>query len=216
MFSAGFASIELFHQLAYAFGMRLYHKSILAFAFYLLAMVAYGHGGVSLLDDEICVIKIGFLNAHFTGFQPGDSGTEEFCEDIPKVSESVFVIDYLHDYLKEMRVDFRIIKDVRNFGFFANWDDVQSLGDSLADATVFYQRPQVQRSGVYTVNYRFEEPGMYIGIVTAKHVNDDKFYHAVFPFQVGGRDWGLIPLFIVLIVLTQLAYVYLNKRFRVG
>lgn len=172
---------------------------------------AQGHGGVSLLEDDVCIIKIGFLEAHFAGFQPGESGTEEFCEDMPKVAESVFVIDYLHDFLKQMPVDFRIIKDVENFGFFANWDNIESMGD-LQEATVFYQSPQIQRAGVYTVNYIFKDPGLYIGIVTAKHPLENKVYRAVFPFQVGGRSWGYIPLFVLLIGLAQAAYWYFNIR----
>ena len=69
------------------------------------------HGGVGMEDDK-CIITIGFLKAHFTGYQPKTNGTEEFCEDIPEVARSVFVIEYLHDFLKKMQVDFRIIKDV--------------------------------------------------------------------------------------------------------
>ena len=30
---------------------------------------ATAHGGVSM-EDDLCVIKIGFLKAHFTGYQP--------------------------------------------------------------------------------------------------------------------------------------------------
>jgi len=184
---------------------------ILLIAGWILSITLWAHGGVSLLDDDICIIKIGFLDAHFTGFQPDVSGTKEFCEDIPEVAESVFVIDYLHDFLKEMQVDFRIVKDVNNFGFFANWDDVQSMGD-LSASTVFYQPPKVERSGVYSVNFEFQEPGIYIGIVSARSPSEDKVYRAVFPFQVGSTNWGYIPLFILLIVLAQGAYLYLNKK----
>ena len=206
--------IETAASLAYAATMvsRTHIQQILLLLTSLaLSNTLSAHGGVSLLEDEVCIIKIGFLNAHFTGFQPKSSGTKEFCEDIPKVAESVFVIDYLHDFLKEMPVDFRIIKDVNNFGFFANWDDVQSMGD-LSTVTVFYQPPKVERSGVYSVNYAFQNPGIYIGIVTAKSPSDGKVYRAVFPFQVGSTNWGYIPLFILLIVLAQLAYLYLNKK----
>ncbi len=174
------------------------------------ASICHGHGGVSLLDDDVCIIKIGFLEAHFTGFQPSESGTEEFCEDIPKVSESVFVIDYLHDFLKEMPVDFRIVKDSTNLGYFASWEDLEKLGD-LTPQTVFYQAAGIEREGIYTVNYQFEEPGMYIGIVTAEHPTEDKVYRAVFPFEVGGKNWGYLPFFLLLIVFAQLGYWYINR-----
>ncbi len=170
---------------------------------------ATAHGGVGM-EDDVCVIKIGFLKAHFTGYQPKSYGTEEFCEDIPEVASSVFVIDYLHDFLKEMQVDFRIIRDVNNFGIFANWDDITGLEDIEQD-TVFYLPPVKQPNGVLTVNYDFQQAGGYIGIVTAVHPEKEKSYHAVFYFQVGGTDYGYLPLFIVLLVLAQVLYWFSNR-----
>ena len=207
----GLISIVSYLQLSYAVPMPRYCFTIIVFALiFLSANTVHGHGGV-LLEDDVCIIKIGFLDAHFTGFKPSETGTKEFCEDLPKVAESVFVIDYLHDFLKEMRVDFRIIKDVEQFGFYANWDDIQTM-DDIDSATVFYRRPTVERAGVYSVNYTFTEPGVYIGIVTAKHPDEDKTFRAVFPFQVGTTNWGLIPLFVLLIIAAQFAYLYLKKK----
>ncbi len=170
---------------------------------------ATAHGGVGM-EDDVCVIKIGFLKAHFTGYQPKSYGTEEFCEDIPEVASSIFVIDYLHDFLKEMQVDFRIIRDVNNFGVFANWDDITGLEDIEQD-TVFYLPPVKQPNGVLTVNYDFQQAGGYIGIVTAVHPEKEKSYHAVFYFQVGETDYGYLPLFIVLLVLAQALYWFSNR-----
>jgi hypothetical protein len=180
---------------------------------------ATAHGGV-VSDEDLCVLNIGFLMAHFTGYQPKARGAEEFCEDIPEVGESVFVIDYLHDFMKEMPVDFRIIKDVENFGQYAKWDDVTGLDDIERD-TIFYLPPEKRLDGVLTASYRFEHKGGYIGIVTAQHPTEDKDYNAVFFFQVGGTDYGYLPLFAALVVLVQLAYLagtgtlqrFLRRRF---
>jgi hypothetical protein len=172
--------------------------------FGLTHQVALAHGGV-VLEDDICVINIGFLKAHFTGYQPKSQGAEEFCEDIPDVAESVFVIDYLHDFLKNMRVDFRIINDVNDLGRFANWDDVSSLGD-LNPHTVYYDNAKQHTDGVLRVNYTFSQPGSYIGVVTAQHPTEDKLYNAVFQFTVGGTSYGYLPYLIALMVLLQLAY----------
>ena len=79
----------------------------------LLLMVnqsALAHGGV-VLEEDRCVINIGFLTAHFTVYQPESRANEEYCEDIPDVTNSVFVMEYLHDFLREMPVDFRIVED---------------------------------------------------------------------------------------------------------
>ncbi len=151
------------------------------------------------------MLKMGFLLAHFTIYQPQARGSEEFCEDIPEVGDSVFVLEYMHDFMKEMPVDFRIISDATELGTFANWDDVRALGD-LTSSTVFYQPPQQRVDGVLTARHRFDEPGGYIGIVTASHPTEDKSYNAVFFFRVGGWEMGYLPHFVLLIVLVQLIY----------
>jgi hypothetical protein len=187
----------------------------LLFSLALCNAVVFAHGGVAFEEDN-CVINIGFLKAHFTSYQPNARGNKEFCEDIPDVAESVFVIDYLHDFLNQIPVDFRIIEDVNNFGVFAKWADIRTLPDIDAD-TVFYQPPMRRPGGVMTVEYNFEKAGSYIGIVTAQHPTEDKVYRAVFQFQVGGRPYGYVPLILLFVVLAQLAY-WVNggglKRFR--
>ena len=127
------------------------------------------------MEDDKCVIKIGFLKAHFTGYQPLTNGTEEFCEDIPEVASSIFVIDYLHDFLKEMPVDFRIIRDVNNFGIFANWDDITSLEDIEKD-TVFYLPPVKQPGGVLTAKYDFKQGGKHKSAIRPEANNSQREY----------------------------------------
>ena len=158
-----------------------------------------------MLEEDRCVINIGFLTAHFTVYQPETRANEEFCEDIPDVTGSLFVMEYLHDFLREMPVDFRIIRDVNDVGEFARWEDVQAI-DDLEAATVYYQPPAIQANGNYTAEYAFAEKGTYIGVVTARHPDGEREYNAVFFFQVGGPDLGTIPLFIGLLVLLQLGY----------
>ena len=170
---------------------------------------ALAHGGVGMEDDK-CVIKIGFLEAHFTGYQPLTNATKEFCEDIPEVGSSVFVIDYLHDFLKEMQVDFRIVRDVNEIGIFANWEDIKNIKD-IDSATVYYLPPQKLPGGTLTAKHEFQEGGGYIGVVTAIHPEKEKTYRAVFFFQVGGSGFGYIPLFIALVILAQAVYFFNNK-----
>ena len=172
---------------------------------------AAAHGGVSL-EDDVCKLRIGFMEAHFTVYQPLSSGAEEFCEDIPDTTKSVFVLDYLHDFLKEMPVDFRIIRDTQNLGVYANRDDIADLED-IGNDTVFYQGPAKRPDGVLTVNYDFQQAGGYIGIVNARHPDKEKSYSAVFYFQVGGSDYGYLPLFILLVILVQGLYWLSNRWF---
>lgn len=172
---------------------------------------ARAHGSVAL-EDDLCVIDIDFLTAHFTIFQPESRGAEEFCEDVPGAARSVFIMEYLHELLQEMRVDFRIIRDETGTGRFADWDDILAMGD-LEPLTEYYQEPSIEPSGYYRASHEFTEQGSYIGIVTASHPTEARDYQAVFYFQVG-RDWGSFPLFIALIVLAQFGYWAANGGWR--
>lgn len=177
----------------------------LLFSFFFYS-TALGHGGVAF-EDDLCVINIDFMQAHFTVFQPETRDNEEFCEDIPDATNSVFVMEYLHTLLNEMAIDFRIIRDVDGLGRFASWEDVEAMGD-LEAVTVYYQEPVIEPGGYYRASHEFDARGTYIGIVTAEHPVEARSYNAVFYFQVGGRDWGTIPLFVALLLAMQFGYWY--------
>src|SRR5690606_41460347 len=99
----------------------------------LLPMTSFGHGGVSI-EDDVCVMQLATLKAHFTGYQPEYRATKEFCEDIPVVGRSIFVIDVISNELRDMHIDFRIIEDVNTIG---NNDVLEDLDGPkvLEDAT---------------------------------------------------------------------------------
>ena len=40
-------------------------------------------GMVGSLEDDLCVINVNFMQAHFTVFQPETRQNNEYCEDIP-------------------------------------------------------------------------------------------------------------------------------------
>ena len=174
------------------------------FASLLSSQYASAHGGVAF-ENDLCVINIDFLQAHFTVFQPETRESDEFCEDIPDVSRSVFVMEYLHSLLPEMYIDFRIIRDVNEVGKYATLEDVLAIED-LEAATVYYEPPRIEPGGFYTASYEFDAKGTYIGVVTADHPTEDRYYTAVFYFQVGGPDLGTLPLFLLLLVLLQTGY----------
>jgi hypothetical protein len=172
---------------------------------------AAAHGGV-VEEGDLCVIKVNYLRAHFKIYQPGASGHEQFCEDLPLASESVFVMEYLHDSLSQMAIDFRIIRDVTGKGRFARIEDIDAIED-LESATVYYQPPTVEPH-IYTVNYEFREEGDFIGIVSAEHPETGKIYAAVFPFEVGFVGFGYWPLIIGLLLFIQFQYLLMSGRLR--
>ncbi len=172
--------------------------------FLLFSSRLLAHGSVAFEDDR-CLINIDFMQAHFTVFQPETEGNDEFCENIPGVTRSVFVMEYLHTLLNEMEIDFRIVRDVNNVGRYATWEDIEAIED-LAEATVFYQGPRIEEGGYYRASHDFVERGSFIGVVTADHPTEDRAYNAVFFFRVGGRPLGTIPVFVALLIALQLGY----------
>ncbi|NNL95847.1 MAG: hypothetical protein HKO64_09520 [Xanthomonadales bacterium] len=164
----------------------------------------HAHGGV-VADEDLCIIEIGVFRAHFTIYQPQTRASREFCEDVPDVSEAVFVLDYLHASLSQVPVDFRIIRDVNNRTIYASWEDIQAIAD-LDAVTVFHEPARVYPDASMSAQHRFEEKGWYIGIVTTRHPTLDRHYQAVFGFHVGRRGFGFWPLMILAILVVQLHY----------
>ena len=181
--------------------------------FLLLALQpqVFAHGGV-VEEDDICVIKVNYLRAHFKIYQPRASGHEQFCEDLPAAAESVFVMEFMHDALQTMPIDFRIIRDITGKGRFARMEDVEAI-DDLDAATVFYQEATLEPD-VYSVVHTFEEEGDFIGIVSATHPESGDVYASVFPFEVGFTGWGYWPLFIGLLILIQIQYLAMSGRLK--
>lgn len=174
--------------------------------FYCVAASAHAAGGV-VGEPGSCMINIGFYTAHFTIYQPESSANEEYCEDLPYAAPTLFVMDYLHDSLREVPVDFRILRDATERGQFTRWEDVAALPD-LEAQTVFYREPTVMSGGQFTVEHSFEDAGWYIGVVSAPHPTQDTIYHAVFPFQVAGTFfdfWAIVGL--LLMAVPVVAYI---------
>lgn len=163
-------------------------------------------GGGLILQNDVCIITIDFYTAHFTAYQPDTSGNEEFCKELPDIGETIFVLDYLHASLREVPVDFRIIRDVTGLGQFVRWEDVQKIQD-IERYSVFYRPPAVVADGSYRIQFEFLEKGDYVGIVTAGHPSNGKTYTAVFPFSVGASK---LPFWLLYLLAAGL-FVYLFR-----
>ena len=152
-----------------------------------------------------CILEIGFYTAHFTLYQPENSASEEFCEELPTVGKTVFVLDFLHETLKDVPVDFRIIRDLEGFGRFANLANIQQI-DDIASRTVLLTPGEIHADGRMTVEYTFAESGDFIGILTAPHPTKDLHYSAVFPFKVGSTGYGYWPVVLILFIVIQVQF----------
>ena len=188
------------------FGFEKFKETILRFVLGLsmavvpvTSMVA---GGGLVLEGDVCIIRIDFYSAHFTAYQPGTSANTQFCRDLPDTGATIFVLDYLHQSLKEVPVSFRIIHDVTGLGRFAKLKHVEAIGD-IEQHTVFYQPPVVRPDASLKIEYDFTEKGEYIGIVSAGHPSNETIYTAVFPFEVGRSNFAYFaPLLLLLAGIT--------------
>ncbi|MFQ5609181.1 MAG: FixH family protein [Woeseiaceae bacterium] len=174
-----------------------------------MPVAGHGHGGV-VEEDDLCVINIGYLKAHFKVYTPQETQHDEYCEDIPVRGESVFVMEYQHDGLGEAEIDFRIIRNVTGKGVFARLGDVEAI-DDIDAVTVRYEPPAVVPD-VFTLLHAFDTDGEFIGIVSARQLDTGKIYTAVFPFEVGYTGAGYWPWIVGALLLLQLNYWVMSRR----
>ncbi len=137
---------------------------------------AHAHGGLALADD-MCKLRIGPYNMHFTGYQPDSTRNKEFCEDIPATGRTVVVLDYMEDALRPLPTEVRVIKDT------GSEQDLQAI-------TVLHLPPKVYPAGTVNFEYNFDQPGKFVGLVT---VGDKKELVSRFPFSVGETKIPLPP-----------------------
>lgn len=175
----------------------------------LLPALLHAHGGV-VEEDDLCVINVGYMKAHFKIYVPQRTAHTEYCEDIPVRGESVFVMQYLHDGLSTTALGFRIIRNVTGKGTFARLEDIAAI-DDIDAVTVRYEPPGVV-ADVYTLLHAFDEDGEYIGIVTAAKNNSADVYTAVFPFEVGYTGLGIWPWIVAAVIFLQLNYWLMSRR----
>ncbi len=156
-------------------------------------------GGGLVLEGDVCIIRIDFYSAHFTAYQPDSSGNEQFCQSLPDTGKTIFVLDYLHQSLKEVPVDFRIIREVTGQGSFVKLKHVEAI-ENIEEHTVFYQPAVIQADASLKIEYDFKEKGSYIGIVSAGHPSNANVYTAVFPFEIGRSNFSYLPALVLVLV----------------
>jgi len=177
-----------------------------------IASSVLANGGV-MLDHDACKVKIGFYEAHITAYQPETSGNTQFCEELPDAGKTIFVIDYLHDSMKEVPVGFRIIRDATGLGRFVRREDIEAL-NNLDEHTIYYQAPTVEADASLTAEPLLPEAGSYVGIVSVGHPTNDTIYTAVFPFEVGRMDARFIFMTVAVLVAALLICLIVRMRIR--
>jgi hypothetical protein len=131
---------------------------------------ASAHGGLSIERDK-CVLRVGTHIIHFTGYQPQETDTQEFCEDIPKTGKTVVALDYVDPAMRKVPVEVKILRVVDKW----KADDEQPVEFSLP--------PTSYSTGTIHFEHDFAEAGRYVGLVMAKEGGADEVGR--FPFAVG-------------------------------
>lgn len=187
------------------------HAYLLCCLLSLLWGIQANAGGGGVLTEDRCVVEMGFMEAHLTIYQPQTRASEKFCDAVPDLTDTVFVLDYLHDSLNEAPIEFRIIEDVTGLGRFARWRDIEDL-ENIERVTVYHQPATLSPGGSLQVEHRFQETGDYLLLVTAGHPGKDKRYHAVAPLAVGSGRLIFWLALIVAVGLSLAVIAYLVRR----
>jgi hypothetical protein len=137
-----------------------------------VAPIAGAHGGLDM-DHDVCKLHFGLYSMHFSGYQPQNDDSKEFCEDIPTSGKTIIVLDQVNTELRDMPVEVEIIKAE---------DDA-----NLAHAKPLVELPlQVYPAGTVHFEYDFQRTGQFVGYVT---VGGPLRMTARFPFRVGRSPW---------------------------
>jgi hypothetical protein len=152
-------------------------------------------------DHDRCVLKIGPDFMYFTGYQPA-SPRKKFCEDAPSTGETIFILDYAQSEMRDMKADFRIVRDVPQA-------EAAVSPESMTEA---YLPPKVYPNGTLNFDHTFKEAGNFIGIVTMVGSHGEQWVSR-FPFSVGKPFVSQTPYYLIVVaVALALLLVILNQR----
>jgi hypothetical protein len=138
----------------------------------LVPRIATAHGGLDM-DHDVCKLHFGLYSMHFSGYQPQNDDSKEFCEDIPTSGKTIIVLDQVNSELREMPVEVRIVKAEDDF--------------NPGHALPLVELPlKVYPAGTVHFEYDFQRTGQFVGYV---RVGDPLRMTARFPFRVGRSPW---------------------------
>jgi hypothetical protein len=152
-------------------------------------------------DQDACVLKVGPDFLYFSGYQFAVS-QRKFCEDVPQVGETTLVFDLAQDELRQMKLDFRITRDA---------GATPAEGAAAEASTVAYLPPEIYPRGTFSFVHNFDEPGSFVGVVTADGPNGEHWV-ASYPFSVGGAPASMTPLILLALACALALGLYFASR----
>lgn len=177
----------------------------------LVSTVSWGHGGVAN-DGNECKLSVGPYMMSFSGYQPENNVSKQFCDDMPGVGKSIIVLDFIDNKLRDMTVNFRVLKT--DSAAEGNADDAKVNDAELAQVPFFEIPAKHYPTGSMTISQNFKEKGHFIGYVIIEGENE-KFISR-FPFSVGLPPAGIpkaleIPIIAFIIVVIIMIWFFRKK-----
>lgn len=170
---------------------------ILAMVFY--TNTAKAHGKVAIEEDN-CMRQIGENMIHLSAYQPQIDEEGHYCTDIPKVGNTILVIDLVDPSLRDMPIGIKVIK-----------------GSSIDEGeTVKHIQPTLYEDGVISTQSSFDQ-GKYLVLITAEGVPPLNYaYHLrVEMINYANVFRASIGPIVALLLTTLLGYkLFKSKRFR--
>jgi hypothetical protein len=162
---------------------------------------ATAHGRLGAAEGR-CRLFIGPDTMNFTGYLP-DASKVEFCEDIPATGHVIVALDDIQEELRDMKVEIRVVRDV---GGPAKEEE------NLDAVTVAHVEPRYYPTGTITFEHTFDEPGYFVGIVTAIGDHGER-WTSRFPFSVDKSFARTLPIYLLLgAAVIALYFIYLRHR----
>lgn len=181
-------------------------RMVVVCALWSLSSQLWAHGGVSNEGNE-CKLSVGPYVMNFSGYQPENNVSKQFCDDMPNVGKSIIVLDFVDDKLRHLTVNFRVIKsDVAALG---TEEDGKVNEAELAQTPIFEIPAKHYPSGTMTISQEFIEKGYFVGYVVIEGENE-KFISR-FPFSVGYTQKGIpaalkIPIAVLLLIIVIMVW----------
>ena len=145
---------------------------------------ANARGALTLIQDA-CLLYIGPDYAYFSAYDP-QKPRKRYCEEAPRTGVTVFAIDFAQSEMREMKVSFRILRDVGE-----NADPA-----AIDAASLVYAPPRVYPAGSLSLAYDFKDPGEYAGLVTVDGAHGEHWV-AYFPFTVAQPYRARLPYYLL-------------------
>ncbi|GKS68671.1 hypothetical protein W03_23600 [Nitrosomonas sp. PY1] len=173
--------------------------SVFIFAMVFYTSTVQAHGKVAIEEDS-CMRRIGENMIHLSTYQPQIDEEGHYCTDIPKIGNSILVIDLVDPSLRDMPIGIKIVK-----------------GSSVNEGeTVKHIQPALYEDGVISTQSSFDQ-GKYLVLITAEGVPPLNYeYHLrVEMVNYANVFRASIGPIVALLLTTLLGYkLFKSKRFR--